>query len=303
MIDFNLILTFLEVARLENLHVAAQKLHVTPSALSQRIKLLEDQIGKSLFLRKRSGMEINRHGKKLRELCVNLELERERIENWMMSEKDYIGGRLRIATIPGISSYVFPNFMETFLNQYPDITTTISANISAGVEEWVLSGKADLGIIAGNCQKPSLKTQRLFVNNPIIMVCSPDYFLAKRKRITKKDLSEAEMIWHVDKPSRTLREISRKLGISPHTGKGSLNLPSMDAAKQHALKGLGVACVAKLYVNEELKNRTLIALPNFMIKIALHLISRNEKYESPAVKIFKKKFVEYCHKLDKEWKD
>ena len=101
MLELNLIHTFLEVAKHKNLNLTAQKLFLTQSALSQRIKALENQVGSSLFLRKRSGMELNQFGKEFYEVCCDLKRDVERVNNWIMGRQGYIGGEIKVVTISG----------------------------------------------------------------------------------------------------------------------------------------------------------------------------------------------------------
>ena len=54
--------TFLTVARLSNLRAAAEELHLTHSAVSQQIRLLEEQLGFALFERRGRRIALNAAG-------------------------------------------------------------------------------------------------------------------------------------------------------------------------------------------------------------------------------------------------
>lgn len=64
-IDPGLLLTFLLVAEERNLTRAAERRHTTPSAASAQLRMLEDRLGVSLFLRSRRGMEPTAEGNAL----------------------------------------------------------------------------------------------------------------------------------------------------------------------------------------------------------------------------------------------
>lgn len=55
--------SFEAVARLGSVTLAAKELHVTHSAISQQIKLLEEMVGVKLFIRQGSGVQINEEGR------------------------------------------------------------------------------------------------------------------------------------------------------------------------------------------------------------------------------------------------
>ena len=54
--------TFLEIATTGNFHHAAERLHVTQSTVSARIKSLEDQLERAFFLRNRNGVSLTAAG-------------------------------------------------------------------------------------------------------------------------------------------------------------------------------------------------------------------------------------------------
>lgn len=302
MFDLNLINSFLTVAKTGNINRASKLLSITQSALSQRITSLEAQVGKCLFLRKRYGMDLSPLGKEFLEICNKLNSDLQQATNWLMTKKETVGGEIKILTTYGPFTYLFPNFLKSFLNKYPAVRISCtSVSASAIVEEDVLTGKCDVGLIVGNSQKPSLKIQHLFANNIVYMVCSPDYFLAQKSRVSAKDIRQATILLHSDKRGRTLQSILKKLNISSYDTHNIMLVPDMESAKALALKGIGVGFVANMYIQKELKDKKLVALPNFEIKASFNLISRDEKYESPAVTVFKKEFVEYCRGMDKKW--
>lgn len=61
--DISLARTFLEVISAGNFVAAAKRLHVTQSAISLRIKRLEEMLGRPVFLRTKSGTQLTPAGK------------------------------------------------------------------------------------------------------------------------------------------------------------------------------------------------------------------------------------------------
>src|SRR5437016_5040986 len=60
---------FEAIARLGSAHAAADELHVTQTAITQRIQALERGLGMTLFLRSRRGMSLTDEGKALLQFC------------------------------------------------------------------------------------------------------------------------------------------------------------------------------------------------------------------------------------------
>lgn len=298
MIDLNLIQAFLVVARLGGINQAARKLALTPSAVSQKVKAIEAMAGKSLFLRKQSGMELNADGKKLYEMCKQIEKHGARIEEWFGEAKNEVSGEIRISSIPLVSGYIFESSLKNFLEKYPKIQVSIDAAPSDVIEDIVLKGAADIGIIAGECKKPSLKSMCLLSNNNVLAVYSP----AKGKKITLQDIKRSTLILHGSTQSRTTKEIYKKIGLHKIKNAKYLLVPDMDTAKRLATSGTGIAFVAKMYVMDELKKGILAAADGFVLRRSIYMISRNDKYQSKAVSALKGEVISHCRRLDEEFR-
>lgn len=63
---------FLEIAREENMTRAAERLHVSQSALSRQVKSLEEELGKRLFIRHSFRIELTPEGQLLRKRAEDI---------------------------------------------------------------------------------------------------------------------------------------------------------------------------------------------------------------------------------------
>lgn len=298
MIDMNVVLAFLEVAKAGNISTAAATLHITPSAVSQKIKALEVSLGKCLFVRKRQGVELSQHGIELFKTCQNLQKDVKRINDLFGSRTTKLSGDITITTPAGLLSYELPDFVKGFLEKYPDIFITVrSVSSSATVEDEVQNARCDLGIIVGKCKKMALRSVLLTPNDKILMICSSEHALAKKKSIRKSDLLNTRLIWHGSYQNRSFHDVSRQIGIKLYKIKHKLCLPDMESCKKHVLTGTGISFISEMYIRDELKSGKIVALPGFKMNKQVFLISRNEKYESSAISTFKKALIDYCSKI------
>ncbi len=77
---------------------AASALHITQSALSQRIKLLEDLLGITLLIRNRTGSQLTEAASKLVRYCrLKNELEQELLEEISANKNADLSGVIRVA--------------------------------------------------------------------------------------------------------------------------------------------------------------------------------------------------------------
>lgn len=293
MIDIETIRSFLEVAKTHNVSVAAKNMRVTQSALSQRIRALEQTLGQSVFVRKYSGLELNSFGNEFLEICKDVRHDIEVLDDWVSRQKKQVNGHLKIATISSLIGHVFPKFLKPFFSKYPNVKFTIDNSTSKYIEEGVLNGDYDVGMIVGDCKKNSLKSLKI-LENKVYMVCAREYPLAQKKTITRADLEKARLIWHSEKTSRTVTQIWRKLGLRSIDDVGGIYLSDMESCKNYAVNGLGVAFVANEHMRTELAQGKLVILGKYLSDKPIYMISRNDKYQSHLIKIFKEEFVQFC---------
>lgn len=295
MIDIETIRAFLEVAKTHNVSTAAKNMRVTQSALSQRIRALEQTLGQSVFVRKYGGLELNSFGNDFLEVCKDVRHNIEVLDDWVSRQRNEVSGHLKIATISSLIEHIFPSFLKTFFKKYPNVKFTIDNSTSKYIEEGVLNGDYDVGMIVGDCKKNSLKSIKI-LENKVFMVCAKEYPLAQKKKITRADLMKARLIWHSEKTSRTVTQLWRKLGLRSIDDLGGIYLSDMESCKNYALNGLGVAFVADEHMKSEIAQGKLVKLGNALIDKAIYLISRNDKYQSHLIKIFKEEFLQFCKK-------
>lgn len=300
MIDLNILNIFLDIAKTGNLNLTAKRLSVTPSAVSQRLRILESQVGRSLFMRMHSGMKLSEHGHKLLEISKDVDKRLYQINQWASSERAFIGGEFVVSSVSTLITYTFPVFLKYFLKKYPDVTISFRQNISARIEEDVIKGFADIGIIVSSCKKPSLNTQKFLLNNEIVAIVSPDHPLAKQKNITKKDLEKTRLIWHAERESRTIRKMCQILGISYHRNFSTIHVPSMEACVNYVREGVGLGFMAKHAILDELKSGKLVIVSNFGLKTPMNLISRNEPFESKGIKALKTELIKFAQLQDEK---
>ena len=203
----NALRAFESAARLQNLTRAAEELHVTQGAVSQQIKLLEDYLGTSLFLRHARGLELSDSAKAylpvLTEAFGNVQASTN--ELFMTDYKPIV--RVKCGT--SFAQRWLIEKLPQFLEQYPEYRLRLLTAV------WPTGGsddEADLEICHGSGQYAGLKVQRI-IKEQWMVVASPA-FVARHP-----DLSDAEVL--KDKP--LISTLGYKVGW--HSWFSELGLP------------------------------------------------------------------------------
>jgi LysR family transcriptional regulator, glycine cleavage system transcriptional activator len=171
----NSLRAFEVVARHANFRDAARELHVTPAAVSQQIKTLEDHLGRKLLRRHSGGYGLTADARVgLDDLRAGFDLLASATQKFRHAEQR----TLRISTEPSLAVAWLVARLARFKEQHPALDVLLHAS-----EELVDFGHAgfDMGIRYGTGKYPGLASQRLFVEE-IFPVCSPQV-----SRITDSD--------------------------------------------------------------------------------------------------------------------
>lgn len=161
--------TFRTVAQLENLRAAADELNVTHSAVSQQIRLLEEQLGFALFERRGRRIVLNPAGAAL---LRSVEPALLQIEDGVQAAAAAAGGaqqRMRVSVLPSFAQRWLMPRMGRWRERHPEIALELHA--SQQVVDLQREG-FHAAIRQGRGHWPPLVAQRL-IDSPLIVVACP----------------------------------------------------------------------------------------------------------------------------------
>ena len=122
MINHNLRI-FISVAEKGSFTAAADELFITQPAVSRAIKALEDELNLKLFYRdKRKGLILTDAGQKILVLARQMLDMENRIYQTAFRENNFLGGKVRIASMPILTSVILSKVFYAFQNKYPYVT-------------------------------------------------------------------------------------------------------------------------------------------------------------------------------------
>ena len=138
---------------------AAKKLHITQSALSQRIALLEDSLGVSLMARGRSGITLTPAGFRLLRYCLTKgDLEKEALSEIQGGSAHDFRGSVRLVGFSSImSSIVIPSLVP-LAAQHPDVGFELKTAELTDIPALLLQGMVDFAIADMPFEMPAVKS-------------------------------------------------------------------------------------------------------------------------------------------------
>ncbi len=270
---------FISVAELHSFSKAAERLHLTQSAVSKRIATLESHLDIALFERFGQRIQLTGAGKTLlvdaREI---LDKVCEMKQHSDMSKK-VISGKLRIATSHHIGLYRLPGLLQGFVKQYPDVQLDMHFTDSEVAYEEVSQGLFDLAV-ATLPQHPNavIEATPLWQDELVIMY-------AKTHAIHKHHSLNAEIL--ADYPAILPDEDTFTRRIIDHVFKDSgiayqlaFTTNYLETIKVMVEAGLGWSVLPKIMLNPAL---TCCPLPGTKAIRQLGIMLHKNKVITPAL--------------------
>lgn len=251
---------FYEVAKAGNISKAAKELYISQPAISKSISKLEDSLGTTLFNRNSRGVQLTEEGRVLFEhtsaafeALSQGEQELKRIRNFHM-------GHIRIGVSNTLCRFIMLSYLKGFIEQYPHMKITIESQSTTHTLSMLEQQRIDIGLVA----EPKAQKHLTFL--PVmdiedIFVAAPNYLEnLKLREGPDADVFQTGNVMLLDRNNITRHYIDDYMNINHIEANNLLEVTTMDLLIEFAKIGLGVGCVIKEFVKDDLKSGALIQL-------------------------------------------
>ena len=185
---------FLTVAEHGSFSGAADKLHLTQSAVSKRIALLEEQVGKKLFDRIARQVSLTEAGRALLPRAQRILLEAEAAIQAIHDLSGNASGQLRLAISHHLGLHRLPPVLKQFAHQHPNVNLDIAFMDSEKAYEYVLQGHSDVAVITLALETHQNIYSKRIWRDPLKFICAPDHKLASIAQPSLSELADHPVI-------------------------------------------------------------------------------------------------------------
>lgn len=283
---FGALIAFAAVSEERSFTRAARRLHVSPSALSQAVRRLEERVGVALLTRTSRSVQVTDAGARLLARAIPALSELSSTFEVASQEANAVTGTLRI-TCPTLASPLLPPMLERYLAAHPNARVEVS--VDDRIVDLVEDGY-DVGVRLEESIASEMVAVRISEPFRFVVVASPRYLAAHGTPKTFRDLARHACIglrlptaetlyrWELERRGRVLR-----LDV-PHR----LVVDGMRFAAMSAKAGLGLAYVDEPWVAEDLaRGRLQVVVPHLAAHVSgLHLYFPQVSRRSPRVRAF-----------------
>jgi DNA-binding transcriptional LysR family regulator len=285
-VDLDALRAFVAVASHASFNDAAIELNLSGSALTRRIKRLEEALDVMLFERTTRNVALTASGELLlpraqgvlRELDASLELVTEATR--------MRAGQLTIACIPTAAKLMLPGIVSSFHRRRPEVRLRlIEANL-ATVMQRVANGDAEFGIAFLVNESPDLDIDELLVD-PYVLACPADHPLAAGEHVAWRELRPWPLIVSGSSSGnrRMLDAALRDIDWRPER---LIEIEHLTTSLGLVEAGLGISIIPRCAVPREAGARIAIRpLVDPTVARTIGLIRRRDAVLSPIARDFR----------------
>ena len=249
------LIAFDRIAREGSFSRAAVGLGLGQPAVSARILALEDAVGGTLFVRRRT-LRLTALGESLLPYVRRaLEVLREGVEASRLAQ---VGerGSVRIGALGSLAGGLIGPAVAEFIRTHPKVDCTVRSGDHEFVLRLLLDGVVDAALTVWPCTSAVELTPLFVFREPVVLVAHPDHALARRGRVGREEVARLarpllRLRWwqaHHPQIERLAEQSETSLEVAMETG------------RRLVASGVGAGFFTRTYIADELARGTLVEI-------------------------------------------
>ena len=253
---------------------AGAKLHVSQSAISRQILLLEEELGEPVFHRIGRRIRITPAGESLLQLSHRVFQDLQDTVSAISDKQESLNGSMRLVGGMTVCLYVFPALLAEMRRIHPHLDLKITVGSAERSIAMLRSGAGDLGLISLPVDATDLVSVPV-LEEELLLVTYPSHPFAKKKTITPADLTrEHFIVFEAGSVTRKLvEEFFTRERIKPEIVMETENVEIIKAMVRH---GLGISIIPWQAAAADVRTKQL-----FCSRIAGHALRRQTGWIYP----------------------
>jgi len=247
-----------EVARNGTVVKAAAALHVTPAALTSRIKLLEEDAGLPLFDRTGNRLRATDAGREAVAAAARIERVIADLGDTLDAMKGLHGGRVRFGAV-STAKYFAAELIAAFLRQHEGIDLKLVVGNRAETVESLRNYDIDVAVMGRPPSDFGVESSA-FGPHPHVMIAGAEHALARARRVSKNELAKQKFIVREEgSGTRNIFEyfFNAEMIQPPRV---TVEMGSNETIKQAVMAGLGLSLISAHTIASEVAARRLVVL-------------------------------------------
>ncbi len=279
--------TFREVTRTLSFTRTAATLNYAQSSVSAQIQALEEELGVALFDRLGRRIVLTGAGQRLLHYADKILALADEAKLAVPGNEEPMGV-LTIGAPETLCTYRLPAVVEAYRRRYPKVNIIFRPDSNSADWDGMLSeGLVDAVLTLSEPYQTRTIVMEQLGREPIIVAARADHRLNGVQQIAPEEL-RAETLLHTESGCCYREAFERVLRLAAVTPANVLEFHSVEAIKQCALTGMGIAVLPRVVIQHELAAGRLVALQIVGAKFNMmtQLVWHKDKWISPALAAF-----------------
>ena len=287
----------------KNFTKAAEILYISQPSLSKQLKMLEKNLDSTLINRRSNKIFLTENGKIFLQYSERILALCEESCRALIDLKNGDRGNLTIGASQTIGTYLMPQIVSLFAQNYPQINLKLQINSTPIIINSILKQKIDLAVVGGEIPNELKKNLivKYFVKDEINLIISTIHSFGNKKKINKEDLYHLNFI--TLNSNSTIQKFIDNTLIKNHIEikqlKIVMKLNSIEGIKTAVSLGLGAAFISSSTIEKELQLKTLevLKIKDIQIVRLFSIISNSDYDESKALEFFSNELYRLKNRL------
>jgi LysR family nitrogen assimilation transcriptional regulator len=249
---------FVAVVDLGGFSRAARLLDVAQPAISRQVRALEVELRQNLLLRNGRGAVPTEAGKRLLEHARSILQQVERARREIDEDKGAPVGHVAIGLPPTLALALTAPIVREFRRRYPKATVSIVEGLSVNILEWVVVGRADVGILYNPVSSPAVELAPLLDEE--LCLIGPRAGARKAGPVRLRELPDYPLIIP-SRPHAIRTLVEDRLATTGLRPRVALEIDAIGAILELVAEGQGYAVLSPRALQSSDVGRKLVARP------------------------------------------
>ena len=189
----NRIELFVNVAKYKSLENTARAIHVSASSICQRLKLLEADLGVTLYKKSKSGIELTRAGHTLFAKGTDILSQLDALRHMLNRDARVAVQSLTVGGTYNPSSKHLPAAIAAFQKTHPHVKVSFLSSTGDRIEKLLRDGEMDVAIIQNMSGSDEFYKER-FAFDRLTFFAHASHPLAKKRKLELTDLAHIPVV-------------------------------------------------------------------------------------------------------------